>query len=111
MLPSSYGSTRSTNTYSGVRIRMDLDRRNLWSERGDIAIHKLWESPWPPIPTSRHKTSPLIGISSACDQSKFSNQSATAFQSPLAFASSMSSRIVFDTGLTSSAWLALTLHE
>ena len=31
-------------TYSGVRIRMDLDRRNLWSERGDIAVHKLWET-------------------------------------------------------------------
>ena len=23
---------------------MDLDRRNLWSERGDIAVHKLWET-------------------------------------------------------------------
>ncbi len=31
-------------TYSGVRIRMDLDRRKLWSERGDIAVHKLWET-------------------------------------------------------------------
>ena len=31
-------------TYSGVRIRMDLDRRNLWSERGDIPVHKLWET-------------------------------------------------------------------
>ncbi len=30
-------------TYSGVRIRIDLDRRNLWSQRGDIAVHKLWE--------------------------------------------------------------------
>ncbi len=32
------------STYSGVRIRMDLDRRELWSERGDIAVHKLWET-------------------------------------------------------------------
>jgi len=31
-------------TYSGVRIRMDLDRRELWSDRGDIAVHKLWET-------------------------------------------------------------------
>ena len=31
-------------TYSGVRIRMDLDRRDLWSERGDIAVHRLWET-------------------------------------------------------------------
>ncbi len=31
-------------TYSGVRIRMDLDRRELWSERGDIVVHKLWET-------------------------------------------------------------------
>ena len=31
-------------TYSGVRIRMDLDRRELWSERGDLAVHKLWET-------------------------------------------------------------------
>ena len=30
--------------YSGVRIRMDLDRRELWSGRGDIAVHKLWET-------------------------------------------------------------------
>ena len=30
--------------YSGVRIRMDLDRRELWSDRGDIAVHKLWET-------------------------------------------------------------------
>ena len=29
--------------YSGVRIRMDLDRRKLWSQRGDIAVHELWE--------------------------------------------------------------------
>ena len=32
------------DTYSGVRIRMDLDRRDLWSERGDIAVHTLWET-------------------------------------------------------------------
>ena len=32
------------STYSGVRIRMDLDRRGLWSERGDVAVHKLWET-------------------------------------------------------------------
>ncbi len=30
--------------YSGVRIRMDLDRCGLWSERGDISIAKLWET-------------------------------------------------------------------
>ncbi len=32
------------NTYSGRRIRMDLDRRELWSDRGDIAVHELWET-------------------------------------------------------------------
>ena len=26
------------DTYSGVRVRMDLDRRELWSDRGDIAV-------------------------------------------------------------------------
>ena len=31
-------------TYSGVRIRMDLDRRGLWTDRGDTAVHKLWET-------------------------------------------------------------------
>ena len=31
-------------TYSGVRIRMDLDRRGLWTDRGDMAVHKLWET-------------------------------------------------------------------
>lgn len=30
--------------YSGVRVRMDLDRHQLWSERGDIAVHTLWET-------------------------------------------------------------------
>ena len=30
-------------SYSGVRVRMDLDRRGLWSERGDVAIGKLRE--------------------------------------------------------------------
>ena len=32
------------DAYSGVRVRMDLDRRELWSDRGDIAVHKLWET-------------------------------------------------------------------
>ncbi len=32
------------DTYSGVRIRMDLDRRGLWSDRGDVAMHELWET-------------------------------------------------------------------
>ncbi len=31
-------------TYSGVRVRMDVDRRDLWSERGDVAVGKLWET-------------------------------------------------------------------
>ena len=31
-------------TYSGVRVRMDIDRRDLWSERGDVAVGKLWET-------------------------------------------------------------------
>ena len=30
--------------YHGRRVRMDLDRVDLWSERGDIAVHKLWET-------------------------------------------------------------------
>ena len=30
--------------YSGMRIRLDLDRRNLWSERGDIPVNTLWET-------------------------------------------------------------------
>ncbi len=31
-------------TYSGVRVRMDLDGRNLWSSRFDMAVGKLWET-------------------------------------------------------------------
>ena len=31
-------------TYSGVRVRMDINRRDLWSERGDVAVGKLWET-------------------------------------------------------------------
>ena len=30
--------------YAGVRIRMDIDRSNLWSERGDIAVGELWDA-------------------------------------------------------------------
>lgn len=29
--------------YGGVRIRMDIDRRDLWSEQGDVTIGKLRE--------------------------------------------------------------------
>ena len=29
--------------YSGVRIKMDLDGKNLWSENGDVQISSLWE--------------------------------------------------------------------
>ena len=35
---------RLISTYSGTRVRMDLNRRELWSDRGDIAVHKLWET-------------------------------------------------------------------
>ena len=35
---------RLISTYSGTRVRMDLNRRDLWSDRGDIAVHKLWET-------------------------------------------------------------------
>ena len=38
------GEEKLIGTYSGVRIRMDLDRRNLWSEHGDVAANKLWET-------------------------------------------------------------------
>ena len=30
--------------YSGVRVRMDIDRWGLWSERGDVAVGTLWEA-------------------------------------------------------------------
>ncbi|MCY4434174.1 MAG: hypothetical protein OXE45_10935, partial [bacterium] len=29
--------------YSGVRVRMDIDRRDLWTEQGDVAVGKLCE--------------------------------------------------------------------
>ena len=28
----------------GVRVRMDIDRYDLWSDRGDIAVRQLWET-------------------------------------------------------------------
>ena len=59
--------------------------------------------------TARSSRYSSTGTSSACDQSKFSHQSATASQSPLALASSMSSRIVLDMGLTGAS-LALALY-
>ena len=30
--------------YHARRVRMDIDRLDLWSERGDIAVHKLWDT-------------------------------------------------------------------
>ncbi|MCY3849326.1 MAG: DUF499 domain-containing protein [Acidimicrobiaceae bacterium] len=30
------------STYSGVRVRMDIDRSELWSDRGDLAVGRLW---------------------------------------------------------------------
>ncbi len=30
-------------SYSGIRIKMDLDRYGLWSERGDVKVGSLWE--------------------------------------------------------------------
>ena len=30
--------------YSGVRVKMDLDRFKLWSERGDLQVRALWET-------------------------------------------------------------------
>lgn len=30
------------SVYSGVRVRMDIDRSELWSERGDLAVGELW---------------------------------------------------------------------
>jgi predicted AAA+ superfamily ATPase len=32
------------STFGGVRVRMDLDRIPLWSERGDIGIGELWDA-------------------------------------------------------------------
>jgi hypothetical protein len=31
-------------TYGGVRVKMDVDRYELWSERGDIAVADLWST-------------------------------------------------------------------
>ncbi len=31
-------------SYSGVRVRMDIDRRGLWSDHGDVAVAKLREA-------------------------------------------------------------------
>ena len=30
------------STYSGVRVRMDIDRSGLWSDRGDLGVGELW---------------------------------------------------------------------
>ena len=43
--------------YAGVRVRMDLDRHSLWTERGDVSVGALWEAyaryPYMPRLTSR----------------------------------------------------------
>jgi hypothetical protein len=31
-------------TYGGVRVKMDIDRYDLWSERGDIPVASLWNT-------------------------------------------------------------------
>ncbi len=32
------------STYGGVRVRMDIDRSDLWSDRGDISVRDLWNT-------------------------------------------------------------------
>jgi predicted AAA+ superfamily ATPase len=34
---------RLISTYGGVRVRMDIDRFGLWSERGSIEVRELWQ--------------------------------------------------------------------
>ncbi len=36
------GEERLITSYGGTRVRMDLDRIPLWSERGDITVSSLW---------------------------------------------------------------------
>jgi uncharacterized protein len=31
-------------SYGGIRVRMDIDRYNLWSDRGDIKVRDLWSN-------------------------------------------------------------------
>jgi predicted AAA+ superfamily ATPase len=31
------------SAYGGVRVRMDIDRYDLWSDRGDLAVSDLWQ--------------------------------------------------------------------
>ncbi len=31
-------------SYGGIRVRMDVDRYNLWSDRGDIKVRDLWSN-------------------------------------------------------------------
>jgi hypothetical protein len=38
------GEERLITTYGGTRVRMDLDRIPLWSERGDIGVDALWKA-------------------------------------------------------------------
>ncbi len=56
-------------TYSGVRVRMDIDRRDLWSERGDVAVGKLWETyaryPHMPRLSSSHVLNSAISTGTA----------------------------------------------
>jgi hypothetical protein len=35
---------RLITTYGGTRVRMDLDRIPLWTERGDISVDALWKA-------------------------------------------------------------------
>ncbi len=43
--------------YAGVRVRIDLDKHGLWTERGDVSLGALWEAyaryPYMPRLTSR----------------------------------------------------------
>ena len=47
--------------YSGVRVRMDIDRRDLWSEQGDVTVGKLRES------YARYPHMPRLSSSSVLD--------------------------------------------
>ena len=51
--------------YGGVRVRMDIDRYDLWTERGDISVGDLWSmyARYPHMPRLSSASSLLGAIS------------------------------------------------
>ena len=62
--------------YGGVRVKMDIDQHNLWSERGDITVRELWAryASLPYLPRLASATALDLAISNGTSNFNWANE-------------------------------------